>query len=150
MKKGDTRKAATALLQRTTVHMIVFPVFWFFLAPKLYQSFIKLDIFAAIIGFLPWILAAIILTYGFWCDVVRPWYELLCESGLIERTIHVNSKQVGQKRFGHDVCYIKSCEVHEALQFHKLIPDDFIVDERLTIGYLPKSKLILYVDRPAE
>ena len=51
-------------------------------------------------------------------------------------------------RGGLGATSVKTSEIREGLRYHEPIPEDMIVDKKLTIGYLPKSLIILYVKRP--
>ena len=70
-----------------------------------------------------------------------------CLLALIERTVHVNYAKTCFSKAGTFTA-VKTCEIREGLSYHKPIPDDMIVGKRLTIVYLPKACVILYVEKP--
>ena len=89
-----------------------------------------------------------LLTFFLWRELLSPGHELLIRRALIERTVHINWAKHLQMRGGLGATSVKTSEIREGLRYHEPIPEDMIVDKKLTIGYLPKSLIILYVKRP--
>lgn len=145
MKKGDIGRGLCALLSQNYLLILLWLLWW------------PVNLRALIAGFTGdgMMLNAIarlatlgLLTYFSWSDLLSPGYELLVKRALIERTVHVNYAQTCYPSKGRRFTAVKTCEIREGLRYHAPIPEDMIVDKKLTIGYLPKSCIILYVKRP--
>lgn len=147
MKKGDIRRGLLALLSSNYLLLLLWLLWWPINLHTLIASLSDDDILLNAIARLA-LLG--ILTYFLWKKLLAPGYELLVKQALVERTVHINWAKHLQMRGGMGATSVKTCEIREGLSYHKPIPDDMIVDKRLTIGYLPKSCIILYVDRPSD
>ncbi|MBQ8555914.1 MAG: hypothetical protein IJ438_08585 [Clostridia bacterium] len=149
MKKGDIQRGLRGLIEspKVKVLLILWLLYWPIVFPKLLNAF-ALDVAGIIIYGGPVLLLGGIISWFLYCDFLRPCHELLVKKALIERTVHVNWAKYWQSPRGLGSCGVKTCEIREGLSYHKPIPDDMIVNNRLTIGYLPKACIILYVQKP--
>lgn len=145
MKKGDIRRGLRTLLGQNYLLILLWLLWW------------PINLRAIIAGFTgnSLMLNAIarlatlgLLTYFSWSDLLRPGYELLINRALMERTVHVNCAQTYYPSKGRRYTDVKTCEIREGLRYHEPIPEDMIVDKKLTIGYLPKAGIILYIKKP--
>ena len=142
MKKGNMRRCLLALMAKNQVLLILFVLFWPIALVSQLRSFSTEKLFGQL-----FFLAVFI--YLLWDNFFVPCYELLIRKALIERTVHVNYARTWYSKSGPYTA-VKTCEIREGLSYHEPIPDDMIVGKRLTIGYLPKSCIILYVARPTD
>ena len=142
MKRSNMRRCLQALIEKNKVLLIIWLLFGFvFLATQLHAFNSDL----ALTQLLPLGLLTVLL----WPDFLDPCYELLIKKSPIERTVHVNYARTYFSKSG-PYTEVKTCEIREGLIYHKPIPDDMIVGKRLTIGYLPKACVILYVEKPKD
>ena len=142
MKRSNARRCLHALIEKNKVLLIIWLLFWPFALLTQFRSFSFGNAFAQLF-------VLVVLTKLLWDDFLSPCCELFIKKTLIERTVHVNYAHTCFSKSGTFTA-VKTCEIREGLRYHKPIPDDMIVDKRLTIGYLPKSCIILYVDRPSD
>ena len=142
MKRNNVRRCLLALIARNRVLLILFLLFWPISLLSQLRSFSVEKLFAQF-----FFLAAFI--YLLWDYFLVPCFELLIRKALIERTVHVNYARTYFSKSG-PYTSVKTCEIREGLSYHEPIPDNMIVNKRLTIGYLPKSCIILYVDKLAD
>ena len=140
MKKGNLRCCLWALLAKNRILVVLWLLYWPIALPTLLRT---TDLGKA----LPQLIVLLLLTVLLWSDFLVPCYELLIRKSLIVQTVHVNYARTYISKHGRWTD-VKTCEIREGLSYHKPIPDDMIVNKRLTIGYLPKSRIILYVDKP--
>ena len=142
MKRSNMRRCLLALIAKNQVLLILFVLFWPIALLSQLRSFSAANLFGQF-----FFLATFI--YLLWDSFFLPCYELLIRKSLIERTVHVNYARTYYFKSG-PYTDVKTCEIREGLSYHEPIPDDMIVNNRLTIGYLPKSCIILYVDKPTD
>ena len=142
MKRSNMRRCLLALIAKNKVLLIFFLLFWPIALLSQIRSFSVEKVFAQLFFLLSFI-------YLLWGNFIVPCYELLIRKALIERTVHVNYARTYFSKSG-PYTDVKTCEIHEGLSYHKPIPDDMIVGQRLTIGYLPKACVILYVEKPKD
>ena len=143
MKRSNMRRCLQALIEKNKVLLVIW-LLWggVFLTTQLHAF--NLDL--ALTQLLPLGLLTVLL----WPDFLDPCYELLIKKSLIERTVHVNYARATIPTKGSRFTEVRTCEIPEELRYHKPIPDDMIVGKRLTIGYLPKACVILYVEKPKD
>lgn len=142
MKRSNMQRCLLALISKNKVLLILFVLFWPVALASQLRSFSAAKLFGQL-----FFLAAFI--YLLWASFILPCYELLIRKALVERTVHVNYARTYYSNSGPYTA-VKTCEIREGLSYHKPIPEDMIVDKKLTIGYLPKSCIILYVDKPTD
>ena len=143
MKRSNMRRCLQALIEKNKVLLVIWLLWGFvFLTTQLHAF--NLDL--ALTQLLPLGLLTVLL----WPDFLDPCYELLIKKSLIERTVHVNYARATIPTKGSRFTEVRTCEIPEELRYHKPIPDDMIINKRLTIGYLPKACVILYVEKPKE
>ena len=142
MKKSNVRRCLQALIEKNKVLLIIWLLLGFVCLATQVHSF---NLTLTLTQLLPLGLLTVLL----WPDFLDPLCELLIKKSLIERTVHVNYVRTTIPTKGSRFTEVRTCEIPEALRYHKPIPDEMIVDKRLTIGYLPKARLILYVEKPA-
>ena len=142
MKRSNMRRCLLALIAKNKVLLILFVLFWPVALVSQLRSFSAENLFGQLFFLVTFI-------YLLWDRFFLPCYELLIRKSLIERTVHVNYARTYYSKSGPYTA-VKTCEIREALSYHEPIPDDMIVNNRLTIGYLPKSCIILYVDKPTD
>ena len=143
MKKSNVRRCLLALIEKNKVLLVIW-LLWgvVFLTTQLHAF--NLDL--ALTQLLPLGLLTVLL----WPDFLGPCCELLIKKALIERTVHVNYARATITSKSGRYTEVKTCEIPEELRYYKPITDDMIVDKRLTIGYLPKAHVILYVEKPKD
>lgn len=142
MKRSNMRRCLLALIDKNKILLIFFLLFWPIALISQFRSFSLSNAFAQLF-------CLAVLTKFLWDNFLGPCCELLIKKALIERTVHVNSARVCYAKSG-TFTIVKTCEIRPGLRYHKPIPDDMIVNKRLTIGYLPKSHIILYVEKPKD
>jgi len=147
MKKGNTRRGLRALLSKNYPLILLWLLWWPINLQSLIQGFIADGMLLNVIARLAMLG---VLTFFLWKHLLSPVYEMLVKKALIERTVHINWAKHLHMRGGLGITSVKTCELREGLSYHKPIADDMIVDKRLTIGYLPKSRVILYVEKPKD
>ena len=142
MKRSNMRRCLLALIAKNKVLLILFVLFWPVALVSQLRSFSAENLFGQLFFLVTFI-------YLLWDRFFLPCYELLIRKSLIERTVHVNYARTYYSKSGPYTA-VKTCEIREGLSYHEPIPDDMIVNKHLTIGYLPKSCIILYVDKPTD
>ena len=142
MKKSNVRRCLQALIEKNKVLLIIWLLLGFVCLATQIHSF---NLALTVTQLLPLGLLTVLL----WPDFLGPCCELLIKKALIERTVHINYAKTCYSKAGTFTA-VKTCEIRKGLSYHKPIPDDMIVDKRLTIGYLPKSLVILYVEKPKD
>lgn len=142
MKKSSVRRCLLALFENNKVLLVIWLLFWPIALISQFRSFSLGNAFAQLF-------CIAVLTVFLWKDFLGPCYELLFRKALIVRTVHVNSARVCYAKSG-TFTIVKTCEIRPGLRYHKPIPEEMIVDNRLTIGYLPKACIILYVNKPSD
>lgn len=140
MKRNDMRRCMRTLAERSWLLLTIWLLFWPIALLTQLRSFNAGNAFAQLF-------CIAVLTVFLWKDFLDPCCELLFKKALIERTVHVNSARTCYSQSGA-FTIVKACEIREGLRYHKPIPEEMILDNRLTIGYLPKACIILYVDKP--
>ena len=143
MKKSNVRRCLQALIVKNKVLLIIWLLFWPIALISQFRSFSFGKAFAQLFSLA-------VLTKFLWDDFLGPCCELLIKKALIERPVHVNYARVTITAKSGRYTEVKTCEIPEELRYHKPIPDDMFVNKCLTIGYLPKSCIILYVDKPTD
>ena len=143
MKKSNVQRCLQALIEKNKVLLIIWLLLGFVCLATQIHSF---NLAHTVTQLLPLGLLTVLL----WPDFLDPCYELLIKKSLFERTVHVNYARATYTAKSGRYTEVKTCEIPEELRYHKPIPDDMIVNNRLTIGYLPKSRVILYVDKPKD
>ena len=143
MKKSNVRRCLQALIVKNKVLLIIWLLLGFVCLATQVHSF---NLTLTLTQLLPLGLITVLL----WLDFLGPCCELLIKKALIERTVHVNYARVTITAKSGRYTEVKTCEIPEELRYHKPIPDDMIINKRLTIGYLPKSRVILYVNKPED
>ena len=142
MRKSNVRRCLQALIEKNKVLLVIWLLFWPIALISQFRSFSLGNAFAQLFSIA-------VLTKFLWDDFLGPCCELLIKKALIERTVHVNYARTCFSKSG-PYTDVKTCEIPEGLSYHKPIPDDMIVGKRLTIGYLPKACVILYVEKPKD
>ncbi len=143
MKKSNVRRCLQALIEKNKVLLVIWLLFWPIALISQFRFFSLGNAFAQLF-------CLAVLTKFLWDDFLGPCCELLIKKALIERTVHVNYARATITSKSGRYTEVKTCEIPEELRYHKPISDDMIVDKRLTIGYLPKSLVILYVEKPKD
>lgn len=143
MKKSNVRRCLQALIEKNKVLLVIWLLLGFVCLATQIHSF---NLALTVTQLLPLGLLTVLL----WPDFLGPCCELLIKKALIERTVHVNYARATITSKSGRYTEVKTCEIPEELRYHKPISDDMIVDKRLTIGYLPKSLVILYVEKPKD
>ncbi len=142
MKNSNLRRCVWALFEKNKVLVILWLLYWPIALPMLLRA-------ASLGNAFPQLIILFMLTVLLWADFFVPCYELLIRKSMIERTVHVNYARTYISKHGQWT-EVKTSEIREGFSYHKPIPDDMIVNKRLTIGYLPKSRIILYVEKPKD
>lgn len=142
MRKSNVRRCLQALIEKNKVLLVIWLLFWPIALISQIRSFSLGNAFAQLFSIA-------VLTKFLWDDFLGPCCELLIKKALIERTVHVNYAKTCFSKAGTFTA-VKTCEIREGLSYHKPIPDDMIINKRLTIGYLPKACVILYVEKPKD
>ncbi|MBQ4579465.1 MAG: hypothetical protein IJA83_02280 [Clostridia bacterium] len=142
MRKSNVRRCLQALIEKNKVLLVIWLLFWPIALISQFRSFSLGNAFAQLFSIA-------VLTKFLWDDFLGPCCELLIKKALIERTVHVNYAKTCFSKAGTFTA-VKTCEIREGLSYHKPILDDMIINKRLTIGYLPKACVILYVEKPKD
>ena len=141
MKRSNVQRCLLALIEKNQVLLIIWLLFWPIALLIQLRSFNAGNAFSMLF-------CIAVLTIFLLKDFIDPCCELLFKKALIERTVHVNCARATIPTKGSRFTEVRTCEIPEALRYHKPIPEEMILDNRLTIGYLPKACIILYVDKP--
>jgi len=142
MKRSDLRRCVWALVEKNKVLVILWLLYWVIALPMLLRATSFGNAF-------PQLIVLFLLTAVLWADFSVPCYDLLIKRSLIERTVHVNYARTYVSKHGRWT-EVKTSEIRQGLSYHRPIPDDLIVNKRLTIAYLPRSCIILYVENPLD
>lgn len=145
MKSGDVGRGLRALLGKNYLLILLWLLWWPVNLRSLIASFTGNGMLLNAIARLA-IFA--LLTFFLWRGLLSPGYELLIKRALIERTVHINWAKHFRPGSGLGVTSVKTSELREGLRYHEPIPEDMIVNKRLTIGYLPGAGIILYIKKP--
>ena len=140
MKRSNVQRCLLALIEKNQVLLIIWLLFWPIALLIQLRSFNAGNAFSMLF-------CIAVLTIFLLKDFIGPCCELLFKKALIERTVHVNFARTCYSQSGA-FTIVKACEIREGLRYHKPIAEEMILDNRLTIGYLPKACIILYVDKP--
>ena len=140
MKRSNLRCCLWGLVEKNRILVVLWLLYWPIALPTLLRT---PDLGKA----LPQLIVLLLLTVSLCPDFLVPCYELLIRKSLIEQTVHVNYARTYVSKHGHWT-EVKTSEIREGLSYHKPIPEDMIVNKRLTIGYLPKAQIILYIQKP--
>ena len=145
MKSGDVGRGLRALLSKNYLLILLWLLWWPVNLGSLIATFTGNGMLLHTITRLT---ALALLTFLLWRGLLSPGYELLIKRALIERTVHINWAKHFRSGSGLGATGVKTSELREGLRYHEPIPEDMIVNKRLTIGYLPKAKIILYIKKP--
>lgn len=145
MKNGDIGRGLRALLGKNYLLILLWLLWWPVNLGSLIAAFTGNGMLLKAIARLAFFA---MLTFFLWRGLLSPGYELLIKRALIERTVHINWAKHFRSGSGLGATSVKTSELREGLRYHEPIPEDMIVNKRLTIGYLPKAKIILYIKKP--